>query len=179
VHLRFQADTGHADGLFDALLVIDDEFLRQDVNDLLIGRYRYRPRGIDDPIDVARRHLFVPDRDDAVGVEAADVIAGDAGIHRVDLAAGHQLRFLDGALNRLHRGLDVDDDAFLQAPGWMNADTDDFDAVVLGYFADDGRHLGCTDIQTHDQFLVGLFQRTQPSLPLSGTFLKRTAKPPA
>ncbi len=39
--------------------------------------------------------LAVLDRDHPLGVEALDVPAGDAGKDRLDLAAGHQLGFLD------------------------------------------------------------------------------------
>ena len=50
-----------------------------------------------------------------VRVEAADVAAGDAGERRGDLAVGHQLGFLERALDRRHGGLDVDHHALLQA----------------------------------------------------------------
>ena len=128
VHLRFQAHAGHADRLADAFLAVDQEFLRQDVQDLLVGRNRDGARRVDHALDVFGRHFLVADRDDAVRVQAAHVAAGDAGVHRVNLAAGHQLRFLDGALDRLHRRLDVDDDAALQAARRMRAEADDFDA---------------------------------------------------
>ena len=51
-----------------------------------------------------------------------------AGVHRVDLAAGHQLGFLDRALDRLHGRFDVDDDALLEAARGMRADADHLDA---------------------------------------------------
>src|SRR6266446_3866231 len=38
VHLHFQADSRHADGLAHVLLAVDDEFLPQHVEDLLVGR---------------------------------------------------------------------------------------------------------------------------------------------
>ena len=60
-------------------------------------------------------------------LQAADVAAGDAGVDRVDLAAGHQLGFLDRALDRLHGRLDVDDHAALQAARRVRADADDLD----------------------------------------------------
>ena len=41
--------------------------------------------------------------------------AGDARVDLADPAIGHQFRFLDHALNRRHRRLDVDDDALLEA----------------------------------------------------------------
>ena len=49
-------------------------------------------------------------------------------IHRVDLAAGHQLGLFDGALDRLHGRFDVDHHALLQAARRMRADAEHFDA---------------------------------------------------
>ena len=53
VHLRLQAHAGHADRIADALLAVDDEFLRQHVQDLLVGRNGDRLGRIDDVLDVA------------------------------------------------------------------------------------------------------------------------------
>ena len=114
VHPGLEADAGHADGLADALLAVDDEFLGQHVEDLLVGGNGHRPRRVDHPVHVALGHLPVADGDDAVGIQAADVAAGDAGIDLVDVAARHQLRLLDRALDGGDRGLDVDDHALLQ-----------------------------------------------------------------
>ena len=115
MHLRLEAEAAHADRLTDAVLVVDDEFLREDVQDLLVGRDRHRARGLDDAIDVHRRHFLVLDRDHAIRVETLDVAAGDSRIDLFHLGVGHQLDFLDHARNRRHRLLDVDDDALPQA----------------------------------------------------------------
>src|SRR5262245_44087211 len=60
-----------------------------------------------------------------MAVEALDVAAGRARDHAPDLAAGHQLGFLHGLADRLDRGVDVDDDALLEAPRGCRADADD------------------------------------------------------
>ena len=52
-----------------------------------------------------------------MAVEAADVPAADAGEDGVDLAAGGDLRLLQGLLDGLHRRVDVDDDALAQPVG--------------------------------------------------------------
>ncbi len=80
----------------------------------LIGRDGYGARGIDDAIDVARADLFLTNRNDAMRVQAANVTASDTREDGVDLTTGHELGFLDGALNRLHGRLDIDDDAALE-----------------------------------------------------------------
>ena len=53
VHLGLEPHPRHADGIADALLRIDDVFLRQHVQDLLIGRNRDRLGRIDHALDVA------------------------------------------------------------------------------------------------------------------------------
>ena len=114
VHLGFEPHARHADRIADAFLAVDDEFLRQHVQNLLVGGDRDRLGRVDHVLDIAVRDLLVADRDDAVGVEAAHVAAGDAGVDRVDLAAGHQLGLFDRALDRLHGRLDIDHHAFLR-----------------------------------------------------------------
>src|SRR5438105_2032706 len=87
----------HADRIADALLTVDDELLRQHVQDLLVRGYRDGLGGVDDVLDIALAHLLVAHSDHAVGVEAPHVGTRDAGEHRVDLAAGHELGLLDRA----------------------------------------------------------------------------------
>src|SRR5690606_10285427 len=144
----------HADRLADALLRIDDEFLRQHVDDALIRGDGDGARRVDDALDIARADLFVADRDDAVRVQAAHVAARDAGVDGVDLAAGHELGFLDGALDRLHGRLDVHDDAALQAARGIRADADDLEPILGRHLAHDRNDLRGTDIETHEQLAL-------------------------
>jgi hypothetical protein len=81
--------------------------------------------------------------------------AGNARVDRLDLAARHQLRFLDRATDRLHGGFDIDDHAFFQSARGMRAEADDFDITFRVHLADDRNHLGCADIQTDDHVPVG------------------------
>ncbi len=117
VHLGLQAYPGHADRIADALLAVHDELLGQHVEDFLVCRDRNRFGGVDDVLDVALGHLFIPHPHDSMRVETAHVATGDACEHRVDFAAGHQLGLLHRALDRLHGRFDVDDDALLESPG--------------------------------------------------------------
>ena len=73
--------------------------------------------------------LFL-DRDHAARVEAADVAAGDAGVDLGDPAVRHQLGFLEHALDRRHRRLDVDDDALLQPARRLRAEPDDVELAL-------------------------------------------------
>jgi hypothetical protein len=54
VDLRLQAHAGHAERLLDAVLLVDDVVLRQDVQHLAVHRDRDRLRGVDHALDVAR-----------------------------------------------------------------------------------------------------------------------------
>ena len=102
MHLGLEAHAGHAQGLLDAFLVIDHIFLGQDVQHFLIGGNGHRLRRVQHPLEVGRLHLTITNRHNAVRVQAADVTAGYAHVHRVDLAARHQLRLFHGALDGLH-----------------------------------------------------------------------------
>ena len=121
---------------------------------LLVRGNRQRPRRLDHPFDIARADLFVLDRHNAVGVEARDVRAGDAGEHRVNLAAGHELGLLDRALDRLHRGLDIHHHALLHAARRVVPDADDLDLARGANLGHDREHLGSTDVEAHNQFFV-------------------------
>jgi hypothetical protein len=70
-----------------------------------------------------------------VRVEALDVAAGDPGDHFLDLGVGHELGFLERALDRVHRGFDVHDHALLEAARRVAAHPDEGDRVL-------GRDLG-------------------------------------
>src|SRR5262249_749484 len=78
-----------------------------------------------------------------------DVAACDAGVDGGDLAAGHQLGFLDRAADGGNGGLDVDHHALAQALRRVAADADDVDAV-LGELPDDGADLRRPDVQADD-----------------------------
>jgi hypothetical protein len=119
VDLGLEPHAGHADGFADAFLAIDQEFLRQDVQYLLVRGYRDRLGRIDDAIHVPGRYFLVADCDDAVRIQAADVAAGNSRVNRMNITPRHQFGFLDRALDRMHRRLDVYDDTLLQATRWM------------------------------------------------------------
>ncbi len=87
-----------------------------------------------------------------MGVQAADVIACNAHEGRVDAAARHQLSFFNGALDRLHGGLDVHHHAFFQAAGRVCADPDDFQRAVFAHLTYQGHYLGSADVQPDDHF---------------------------
>src|SRR3954464_14010019 len=131
MHLRLQAHPAHPQGLLDPVLVVDDEFLREDVDDLAILRDVDPPGGVDHPRHVGRTDLLVLHRHDALRVESADMSAGDARVDGADLASRHQLRFLDGPLDGGDGRLDVDDHSLAQPARGMLADADHVEARLL------------------------------------------------
>jgi hypothetical protein len=136
-------------------------------------------------LDIAVGDFAIADRDHAMRVEAAHVAAGDAGVDRVDLAVGHQLGFLDRALDRLHGGFDVDDHALLQAARWLAAHADDLDRAVGRDLAHQRHHLGGADVEPDDDVSVGFLshcaapscRRTQRCSGVPPPPFQPTAKP--
>ena len=154
---------GHAHGLLDSALVVDDEFLRQHMQDLLTGRDPHGPDSrVDHAIHIAMRDFIVADDLVAIRIPAFDMAAGYAREHGMDLAAGHELGLAHGALYRLHGRFDIDHHAFFEATRGIGADADDLDAIIGGDLAHDRHHLGGADIQPHDQIFVRLFSHISP-----------------
>ena len=153
VYFRLQSNTGHADRLTNAFLIIDHEFLRQYVQNFLVSRNRNCLRCINHSINVAIAYLLVSNSNDAVRVQAANVAAGNAGIHRMYVASRHQLRFFNRSLYAVNCRFDVDHDAFLEPAGRMGTDPDDFDPAGVVDLAYDRNDLRCSDIESDDQFL--------------------------
>ena len=150
-------------------LIIDDELLRQHVDDLTVHGDVARLGMLADARDVGLADLAVLQRHHAAAAEALDVAAGDAGVHVGDLGAGHGLGLVDGPLNGAHRRLDVVHHALAQALRRVRTDADDVDALV-GEFADDGADLRRADVQPDDDFpfLLACHGVSLPSFEVSG-----------
>jgi hypothetical protein len=117
VHLGLEANADHVERVAYALLVVDDEGLRNHVEDFAVHGYHDGASRLDDPVHVLARYLPAParHRDDAPGIDALDARAGGAAVDVPYLAPGHELRGLDRRRDRGKRGLDVDHDATAQA----------------------------------------------------------------
>ncbi len=158
VDVDLETRAGHADRRADAVLLVDDEVLRQDVQDLAAGRQRHGLRRVDGPAHVFTGDLAVlpRHRDHAAAVESLHVGAREREVDRVDLDPGHQLGFFDRLLDRLDRRFEVDDDAAADAARFGDAEADDVEALAVEHLADDGRHLRRADVEP-DQ--IPLFTR--------------------
>src|ERR1019366_5751919 len=113
MHLDIQPHPAHAERLLDAVLAVDAEFLFEDVQYLLIARQADRAGRLDHALDVGGGDFFLFDLHHAARIDAADMAARDAGIDLGNFAISHQLGFLQRALDRAHRGFDVDHHAHL------------------------------------------------------------------
>src|SRR5439155_1848057 len=153
VHLRFQAHSAHSQRFADAVLLVDDVLLREDVEDLAVLRNVDGAGGIEDALEIALLHFLVLHRHHSLRVEAADVTAGDARIDGADLGPGHQLRLLHRLVDGGDRRLDVDHHAFAQPAGGVRADPDHVDPVGTD-LADDAADLGGPDVEPDDDFAL-------------------------
>ncbi|MNN28543.1 hypothetical protein D3C81_1421190 [compost metagenome] len=118
--MHLQTHAGHADRVADAFLRIVQHVLAWNgVQDLLVGGNGHGLGRFQHTVQIAPAHFAFADRGDALRVAALHVVAGDGGVNRTDLAAGHQFGFLDGALDGLHRRFDVHHHAALEAARFM------------------------------------------------------------
>ncbi len=102
VHLHFQPRGHHADGIVNAVLVVEDVLLRQQVQDLAVGWQRDGAGAFHGEADILARDLAraPAERDAAAAVHAPQVCArhaGDGVLH------GHAARFFDLGRGLLHR----------------------------------------------------------------------------
>jgi len=82
------------------------------------------------------------------------VAAGNSGPYVTDLAIGHELGFLERALDRVDGRLYVYHHALLQSARRGAAHSDDLEAAFRLHLGDDGRDLRRADIETDDQILA-------------------------
>ena len=144
----------HAHRLSD-LMVVDHELLRLDQQQTLVVRDVDRLGGLDHPVDVQRRDLSVVANDHHAGrVLTADVTAGDAGVDPLDLAGGHHLGLFQRSLDALHRGIDVDHHAALEAMRRGHAQTGQPELARGHHLGGHHHHLGSADVESDDQVLV-------------------------
>ena len=123
----------HSDGIVDSVLIVDDEFLRQAIDDLAAGRQLNRTGRIDRAAHVVGSDFAIAtgDGDDGLTVEAQDVRAGEIDRHFFGFDAAHSFGFFDRPLDRFDRRIGIHDHAFAQAARFGFADADDIPAARL------------------------------------------------
>ena len=88
-------------------------------------------------------------------LQALDVLPCDADVDDLDGHAGIALRFFHGKPNGLHRALDVCDDTAVYTDRLAAAVAEDFDLAVCVLAADEAGNLRGTDVEAHDDFVMG------------------------
>ena len=155
--VRLEPDPAHPDGVGHAVLPVDDELLRDDVEDPPVGGHRDVLRVFEQAVHVVLRDLARAAGDHAAALEALDVVARDADVDAVRLDAGGALGLADRLLHGRHGLVDVDDDAAVEPFGERDADAEHIDAVEFVGGGDDGAHLRRPDIYAdYDAFIHGL-----------------------
>ena len=99
MHLHLEPDAAHAQWLAHVLLPVDDEFLRQDVQHLLIVGNRDCLCRFHDAVDIGLGDFLFLDRYHPAGIEASDVASRNPGKDFGNRAIGHQLRLFQHALD--------------------------------------------------------------------------------
>jgi hypothetical protein len=120
MNVGFEALADHADGVANAVLCVDHEFVGEDVQDFAVFGERDVAGGIDGAADVVALDVAgaIAESDAAAAVDAANVAAGHADYGRLDGNVGHAFGFFDRAANGANRGIKIDDEAFAQAFGF-------------------------------------------------------------
>ena len=153
VDLGLEAHAAHTQGFSNAILIVDDELLRDHVDHLTVHGNGYRLGGVDDAFYVDLLDLAVLYRHYPVTVEGSDMPACDSRVDRGNFAVGHQFRLFHRVLDGRHRGIDIDYHALSKPTGRVGADSHHVDSA-LGLFSDNSAYFCGADIESDDQFIV-------------------------
>ena len=155
VHLGFQTDATHANGLFH-ILAVDHKLLRLHQQQALVGGDVDGLGGFDHPGHICRCDLAARNGDHAAGVDATDMAAGDAGGNPGNAAVGHQLGLFQRLLDALHGGVNVDHHTALETIAGRHAQAGQLQLPIGGDFGHHHHDLRRTDVETNHQIFVFL-----------------------
>ena len=148
VHVYFQALPDHADGIADVVLLVDQKFLRQHMQNFAVFGKRNGARGVHGPahvllFDIARAGA---QRNSPSAIHSAHVAAGNADHRRLDRHVGHAFRFLERAADGADRGIQIDDQALARSFGLSRAHSQEARAAILNFGYQRAR-FGAADVQ--------------------------------
>ena len=130
MNLRFQTNTGHANGFFNTFLIVHHIFLRQHMQNPLILRNSNRLSCIDNPFNIGWCNLAIAHSNNPMGVHGMNVTPGNPGIYRMNGTAGHQLSLFYCTFDRLYGGLDIHHHTFLHATTRVRSQTNNFNRAI-------------------------------------------------
>ena len=129
MHVDAEFVAEHAERVANSPLAVEREAGRQRMQGRVLVRERLLRGGDQHPAQVGRVDLVAAEIDRGGIDVAAQATGGDVDDERVDRHAGHALRRIDGEPHRALHGIEIDDDAALDAARLLVADADDLDAM--------------------------------------------------
>ena len=164
VNVGDEALADHPDGVANAVLGVDNEFVRKDMQNFAVLGERNVAGGIDRaahvfPFDVARARAK---GNAAAAVCAAHVVAGHADKGFFHRHIGHAFGFFHGAADRTYRRVEIDDEAFAQTFGFGCAERQKLYELALDFGDEDGGF--CAANVQPDEVFVFLRQSATPRI---------------
>ncbi len=145
-----QPNSGHSDGILDFGLAIHHKLLGQNVDNLLILRYRHRPSRIHHSINVILANFPGTDGDQAMRIKPFDVTTGNSHENRAYFTVGHLLGLFHRPTNRTYRAFNIDHHPAAQTHRRRAPHPDYFHLLVVNL----GHHhtnFGGPNVQTDQQ----------------------------
>ena len=160
----FEALADHADGVANAVLSIDHEFVRKDVEDFAVFRKRDVAGGIDGAANIVALDVAstVAKCYPAAAIDATDMAAGYADDRRLHGNVRDAFRFFDRAANGADGGVEIDDEALAQALGFGCAKSEKFYLIAVDFGDQRGRFCAA-DVQP-DNVTIFFCQAAAPTL---------------
>ena len=161
MNVGFEALADHADGVADAVLAIENEFLRQDVENFAIFGKADIAGGFHGAADVFFLNVAgaLAESDAAAAIYAANVSAGNADDRGFERHADDTFGFFYGAANGADGEIKIYDLAFAPAFRFGGAESEEFHRRRIFFLLGDERAgLRAADIERYDLavFLVQL-----------------------
>jgi len=151
MHVDFKPLPNHAERIANAVLRVDHEFMRQNVQNFAIFGKGDVARGIYGTANVVALDVAaaMPKGDAAAAVHSANMTSCDADDCGLDGNVGDAFRFFNGATNGANGGVQIDDEALAQAFGFGRAEREKFHLFLID-FRDQGARFRAANVQTND-----------------------------
>ena len=148
---RLQANSGDTDRILNAILLINNELLWNDVKDLSIHRNRDRFRRLYDSLDIEARNLFVFYAHNTVAVLGAKMTPGNRRVYGANLAACHRFRLRNSLADCAYGSFDINNNALTKAPRRTCSNAYNVDPPVSFSLAYDHLDGGGSDIEARNE----------------------------
>jgi len=133
MNVGFEALADHADGVADAVVRVDHEFVREDMKDLAVLGEGNVSRGVNGAANVFALDVARPMAEGhaTAAVHTADVSAGNADQSGLDWDTGDSFRLLDSAANGADGGIEIYDKAFAKTFRFRSAQSEKFHLLFV------------------------------------------------